>query len=221
MHYYNLTDMGVTHSGKKGVALWYRNFIVPTLGNQAPLIQELQLDGQIDNAQPSDDPGVSFAASRNAKTQQAVQEHDDRIYGEPQVVQHEPAGVFRYRRAWLDCSTVNQPRHKAVGQLAGWPDRRRPQRKLGRSQLPSHSVTGSTERSFRPFLERCYSAGTGHRSHAAVGPSGCRRAVGIVRPSANPFLHHGRDDRTIAVGILTSLFSNADGFALQAFRSGG
>ena len=40
----------MTHSGKTGVALWYRNFIVPTLGNQAPLVQELQLDGHIDNA---------------------------------------------------------------------------------------------------------------------------------------------------------------------------
>src|SRR4029077_3619652 len=29
VHYYNLTDMGVSHSGKKGVAWWYRDFIVP------------------------------------------------------------------------------------------------------------------------------------------------------------------------------------------------
>ncbi len=50
VHYYNLTASRVTHSGNTGVPEWYRNFIVPTLGNQAPLIQELQLNGQVDNA---------------------------------------------------------------------------------------------------------------------------------------------------------------------------
>ncbi len=29
VHYYNLTGMGVTHSGKTGVNYWYRNFIAP------------------------------------------------------------------------------------------------------------------------------------------------------------------------------------------------
>ena len=29
VHYYNLSAMGTTHSGKTGVALWYRDFIVP------------------------------------------------------------------------------------------------------------------------------------------------------------------------------------------------
>ena len=51
VHYYNLTGMGVTHSGKTGVNYWYRDFIAPTLGDRAPLISELQLNGQIDNAQ--------------------------------------------------------------------------------------------------------------------------------------------------------------------------
>ena len=51
VHYYNLTATNATHSGNTGVPEWYRNFIVPTLGNQAPLVQELQLNGQIDNAQ--------------------------------------------------------------------------------------------------------------------------------------------------------------------------
>ncbi len=51
VHYYNLTASGVTHSGNTGVPEWYRNFIVPTLGNQAPLVQELQLNGRIDGAQ--------------------------------------------------------------------------------------------------------------------------------------------------------------------------
>ena len=53
VHYYNLTDMGATHSGKTGVNYWFRDFIAPTLGNQAPLIGELQLNGQIDNIQPA------------------------------------------------------------------------------------------------------------------------------------------------------------------------
>jgi hypothetical protein len=48
--YYNLTAAGATHSGNYGVALWYRNFVAPTLGNQAPWIQTLQLVGQIDQA---------------------------------------------------------------------------------------------------------------------------------------------------------------------------
>jgi hypothetical protein len=52
VHYYDLTPMGTTHSGKTGVALWYRNFIVPTLGNQAPLVHELELSGQIDDSEP-------------------------------------------------------------------------------------------------------------------------------------------------------------------------
>ena len=51
VHYYNLTPSKVTHSGKTGIQFWYRNFIVPSLGNQAPLVQELQLNGQIDQAQ--------------------------------------------------------------------------------------------------------------------------------------------------------------------------
>ena len=50
VHYYNLTAMGVTHSGKTGVNYWFRNFIAPTLGDQAPLIQQLQLNGHIDGA---------------------------------------------------------------------------------------------------------------------------------------------------------------------------
>ena len=53
VHYYNLSGMGVTHSGKTGVNYWFRNFIAPTLGDQTPLIQQLQLNGHIDNTQPS------------------------------------------------------------------------------------------------------------------------------------------------------------------------
>jgi hypothetical protein len=83
VHYYNLTDMGVTHSGKTGVALWYRNFIVPTLGDQAPLVQALQLNGHIDNAEsPATTP-----ASQNTLVQQASTAQADRVYGPAHVVQ--------------------------------------------------------------------------------------------------------------------------------------
>lgn len=51
VHYYNIGPAGTTHSGKTGVALWYRNFIAPTLGDQAPLVQQLQLNGRIDAPQ--------------------------------------------------------------------------------------------------------------------------------------------------------------------------
>jgi hypothetical protein len=50
VHYYNLTAMGATHSGKTGVNYWYRDFIAPTLGEQTPLVRQLQLNGQIDGA---------------------------------------------------------------------------------------------------------------------------------------------------------------------------
>ena len=86
VHYYNLTDMGVTHSGKTGVALWYRNFIVPTLGDQAPLIQELQLNGQIDNAQSSTTTNVPASAGKRARAQSAIKARDDQIYGASQMV---------------------------------------------------------------------------------------------------------------------------------------
>lgn len=46
-HYYNLSAMGTTHSGKKGVQSWYLNFIAPTLSKQTPLISELKLDGEL------------------------------------------------------------------------------------------------------------------------------------------------------------------------------
>ncbi len=86
VHYYNLTDMGVTHSGKKGVALWYRNFIVPTLGNQAPLVQELQLNGQIDDARSPAITTANAPTSGQSLARQAAQVRDNRVYGAAQVV---------------------------------------------------------------------------------------------------------------------------------------
>jgi hypothetical protein len=83
VHYYNLTDMGVTHSGKTGVNYWFRDFIAPTLGNQAPLIQELQLNGQIDNAVPP----TTASLSPSTLVQQANNARSNRVYGAEQVVQ--------------------------------------------------------------------------------------------------------------------------------------
>jgi hypothetical protein len=47
--YFNLTAAGATHAGKTGVAQWYADFIAPTLGDQAPLVQSLRLTVQIDH----------------------------------------------------------------------------------------------------------------------------------------------------------------------------
>jgi Bacterial Ig-like domain len=83
VHYYNLTDMGVTHSGKTGVNYWFRDFIAPTLGNQTPLIQQLQFNGQIDNAEsPAAATVEQSPMIRRASTARA-----NRVYGPAQVVQ--------------------------------------------------------------------------------------------------------------------------------------
>ena len=83
VHYYNLTPSKVTHSGKTGIQFWYRNFIVPTLGDQAPLVQTLQLNGQIDQAQTVS----SVPTASGSRVSQAVAAHEDRVYGPAQVVQ--------------------------------------------------------------------------------------------------------------------------------------
>jgi hypothetical protein len=85
VHYFNLTPSGVTHSGNTGVPEWYRNFIVPTLGNQAPLVQELQLNAQIDGAQTPATPAVTSAGG-GALVRQVNARRADRAYGPEQVV---------------------------------------------------------------------------------------------------------------------------------------
>jgi hypothetical protein len=85
VHYYSLTAAGATHSGNTGVALWYRNFIAPTLGDQAPLVQQLQLNGQIDNALTSATTAVSSRGTRTPAGRAAAA-RADRIYGPEQVV---------------------------------------------------------------------------------------------------------------------------------------
>jgi Bacterial Ig-like domain len=88
VHYYNLTGMGVTHSGKTGVNYWFRDFIAPTLGDGAPLISALQLNGQIDNAQSPSTTTVTTSASagREAPVRQANLARADRVYGPEQIV---------------------------------------------------------------------------------------------------------------------------------------
>ena len=70
VHYFNLSPSKVTHSGKTGIQFWYRNNIVPSLGDQAPLVQELKLNAQIDHSQtigstsavPQSPPSLAIAA---------------------------------------------------------------------------------------------------------------------------------------------------------------
>ncbi len=120
VHYYNLTDMGVTHSGKTGVNYWFRDFIAPTLGDQAPLVQELQLNGQIDNAQPP----TASSVSQSSLVQQANNAFTNRVYGPEQVVHDERTGILRHGRAWFDHPAGSQPRRQADGSDAGRQDHR-------------------------------------------------------------------------------------------------
>jgi hypothetical protein len=83
VHYYNLTDMGGTHSGKTGVNYWFRDFIAPTLGVQAPLVGDLQLNGRVDGTvsttQPSLSPGPLVRSTTSARS--------NRVYGQAYVVE--------------------------------------------------------------------------------------------------------------------------------------
>ena len=83
VHYYNLTDMGATHSGKTGVNYWYRDFIAPTLGYQSPLVQELQLNGQI--ADPV--PATATSAIDQRRIQKESSEPMDGPYAAVNAVQ--------------------------------------------------------------------------------------------------------------------------------------
>ena len=86
VHYYNLTDMGVTHSGKTGVNYWFRDFIAPTLGDQAPLITELQLNGQIDNTVAPPSTNEPLSASKQTELSR-LEARATRIYGPEQIVE--------------------------------------------------------------------------------------------------------------------------------------
>jgi len=83
VHYYNLTDMGVTHSGKTGVNWWFRHFIAPTLGDQAPLVLGLELNGQIDNAESP----AAASVGQSTLLRRIDNARANRVYGPAQVVQ--------------------------------------------------------------------------------------------------------------------------------------
>jgi hypothetical protein len=81
-HYYNLTAAGATHAGNTGVSEWYADFVAPTLGNQAPLIQTIQLDAQIDHAVAATAPSARTSARQRALgAQPIVQEHQVEFSG--------------------------------------------------------------------------------------------------------------------------------------------
>lgn len=65
--YYNLTSAGAIHSGNHGIALWYRNFVAPTLSDQAPLIQALRLTGTIQGAAIPAPIAASALAARRVR----------------------------------------------------------------------------------------------------------------------------------------------------------
>ncbi len=70
--YYNLTAAGAIHSGNYGVSLWYRNFVAPTLGDQAPLLQALRLEAHIDQSAVLPLANTSAVAQRRANAWGAV-----------------------------------------------------------------------------------------------------------------------------------------------------
>jgi hypothetical protein len=92
VHYYNLSPMGTTHSGKTGVALWYRNFVVPTLGFQAPLVQELQLNGALNDSRPMT-AGLRTADRPLSLARQAEEARVNRAYGPAQMVRNNQPSV--------------------------------------------------------------------------------------------------------------------------------
>ena len=126
VHYYNLTPSKTTHSGKTGIQLWYRNFIVPSLGDQAPLVQELQLNGQIDHAQVVSSPSPATQSS----VSKARTARDDRSLRSGAGRPDQPAGVFGYGGAWVHCKTLAQPDDQAMGPYDGGHDTRRQYRAL-------------------------------------------------------------------------------------------
>ncbi len=113
VHYYNLTDMGATHSGDTGVNYWFRDFIAPTLGDQAPLVTELQLNGQIDNAETAALPFAGAGPNTPIQIQTRAAERADRAYGPGQIVntsQPEISGTAAPGSlVWLGLSPATEP----------------------------------------------------------------------------------------------------------------
>ncbi len=79
-HYYNLTAAGATHAGNTGVSQWYADFVAPTLGDQAPLITALQLNGQIDQGGTTA-TATALPVAGSAKTAQVVDSRQPEFSG--------------------------------------------------------------------------------------------------------------------------------------------
>src|SRR5262249_53552425 len=77
------------------MAEWYRNFVGPTLGDQAPFIQALQLDGQVDHASPPATATGVAPPRRGAATHRAAVIPDTRVSGPAQVVATDRPGFSR------------------------------------------------------------------------------------------------------------------------------
>ena len=166
VHYYNLTAMGVTHSGKTGVNYWYRDFIAPTLGDQAPLVQQLQLNGQIDGAQT-----VTSGSSARAEPRHADPGRLDRS-----------AGVLGHRRARLGGAAPPRPRRQARRDRPGRRDPRRRQRRLVAHHPPPAARRAVSHRRDGVLAGAGHPARPGDRPHPAAGTIG--RPVAGSRPSA-------------------------------------
>ena len=174
VHYYNLTDMGVTHSGKKGVASWYRNFIVPNLGNQAPLVQELQLDGHIDDALPSTTTTETTSTSDASFVSQATLARDDEVYGPAQVVQTNQPEFSGTSAPGSIIRLLAQPRGKALGHHAGRPDHGKRQRTVVAHHQPSPSQWAVSHGRVGLLSHIDDPARSGRYPHPAAGPTGRR-----------------------------------------------
>ena len=138
VHYYNLTPSKVTHSGKTGIQFWYRNFIVPSLGDQAPLVQALQLNGQIDHAQVVSSASTGLRSS----VSQAMAAREDQVYGPVQVVRRasrsSPVRLLQGRSS--NSRSVPWPSHGHDHRLA----RHKPTpRDIGHSRRLIHCMTDS------------------------------------------------------------------------------
>ena len=177
VHYYNLTDMGVTHSGKTGVNYWFRDFIAPTLGDQAPLIQELQLNGQIDNAESP----ATNSVSQSSLVQRAEQRSSRSRLWTGAGRAEQSAGVFRHGRTWLDHPARPQPRGQADEHHPGRRNHRQQQR-----PVVAHHASPATKWTVPHARDSLLShadhpTGVGHRSNPAAGTPGRRRIVRIMK----------------------------------------
>lgn len=56
--YFNVTASGATHSGKKGIAAWYQNNVVPTLGEGAQELRIQTLQGKLDSVARANSSGI-------------------------------------------------------------------------------------------------------------------------------------------------------------------